>query len=105
MGISISIVAGQDESASSVNASGTVQHVITDEERTTFSLGDKQLKDAVKAHLTKYTGDKSGDRINANMWNGLLRDFIKKTAPKVPPSTGLTEAQVKQLIAETTLTP
>jgi len=57
MGISISIVAGQDESSSSVNATGTVQHVITDEERTTFHLGDKQLKDAVKAYFGKSPND------------------------------------------------
>ena len=43
MGISISIIAGQDQSASSVNASGSVQQVITDTEKTTFRLGDKQL--------------------------------------------------------------
>lgn len=57
MGISISIVAGQDKSASSVNASGSVQHVITDEERTTFKLGDKQLKDAVKKYFGKSPND------------------------------------------------
>ena len=57
MGISISIVAGQDESASSVNASGSVQHIITDEERTTFRLGDKQLKDAVNAYFGKSPND------------------------------------------------
>ena len=57
MGISISIVAGQDETASSVNATGTVQHVITDQERTTFGLGDKQLKDAVKAYFGKSPND------------------------------------------------
>ncbi len=57
MGISISIVAGQDKSTSSVNASGTVQHIITDEERTTFHLGDKQLKDAVNAYFGKKPND------------------------------------------------
>lgn len=57
MGIIISIVAGQDESASSVNASGSVQHIITDEERTTFRLGDKQLKDAVNAYFGKSPND------------------------------------------------
>ncbi|UCS92145.1 follicular epithelium yolk protein subunit [Echinicola marina] len=57
MGISISIIAGQDKSVCSVNASGTVQHVITDEERTTFRLGDKQLKDAVKAYFGKSPND------------------------------------------------
>ncbi|MBD8489089.1 follicular epithelium yolk protein subunit [Echinicola sp. CAU 1574] len=57
MGISISIIAGKDKSVSSVNASGTVQHVITDDERTTFRLGDKQLKDAVKAYFGKSPND------------------------------------------------
>ncbi|MFD2565698.1 hypothetical protein [Aquimarina rubra] len=57
MGISISIVAGQDKGASSVNASGSVQHVITSEERTTFKLGDKQLKDAVKKYFGKSPND------------------------------------------------
>lgn len=49
------------------------------------ALYDQALKDATKIHLTKYTGDKSGDRINANMWNGLLKDFIKKNAGSAPP--------------------
>lgn len=57
MGISISIIAGQDKSASSVNASGSIQHIITNEERTTFRLGDKQLKDAVKAYFGKAPND------------------------------------------------
>ena len=57
MGINSSIVAGQDESASSVNASGTVQHIITDEERTTFLLGDKQFKNAVNAYFGKSPND------------------------------------------------
>ena len=45
------------------------------------ALYDEALKAAVKDHLIKFTGDKSGDRINANMWNGLLKDFIIKVAP------------------------
>lgn len=57
MGIDISIVAGQDQSTSSVNASGTVQHIITDQERKTFRLGDKQLKDAVNAYFGKSPDD------------------------------------------------
>ncbi len=57
MGISISIVAGHDKSASSVNATGTVQHVIKDKEKTTFHLGDKQLKDAVKAYFGRKPND------------------------------------------------
>lgn len=68
------------------------------------SLYDQALVDAAKDHLIKYTGDKSGERINANMWNGLLRDFIVEVAPTAP-SSGLDEAEVKQLIADTTHNP
>lgn len=57
MGIDISIVAGQDQKASSVNASGSVQHVITDEERTTFRLGDEQLKVVVEKYFGKRPND------------------------------------------------
>ncbi len=46
------------------------------------ALYDQALKDAVITHLAKYSGDKSGDRINANHWNGLLRDFIIKVVPE-----------------------
>ena len=41
------------------------------------ALYDQAMVDAAKTHLIKYTGDKRGVVINANMWNGLLRDFIK----------------------------
>jgi len=57
MGINISITAGHDKSVSSVNASGTIQHIITSEERKTFKLGDKQLKDAIKAYFNKSPND------------------------------------------------
>ena len=45
---------------------------------------DAAMKSAVADKLGKYTGEpagKSGDKINANMWNGLLRDFIIKLSP------------------------
>lgn len=67
------------------------------------ALYDQALVDACKDHLIKYTGDKRGVVINANMWNGLLRDFIIEVAPQG--SSGLTEAEVKSLIADTTLVP
>ena len=44
------------------------------------ALYDQALIDACKDHLIKYTGDKRGVVINANMWNGLLRDFIGAVA-------------------------
>ncbi|MHA7059828.1 hypothetical protein ACWGOQ_0021550 [Aquimarina sp. M1] len=48
---------GQDKTTSSVNASVSAQHVLTDEEKTTFKLGDKQLKDAVKKYVGKSPND------------------------------------------------
>lgn len=57
MGIDITITAGQDEASSSVNASGSVQHIVTDDERTTFGIGDQQLKDAVAAYFGKAPND------------------------------------------------
>ncbi|MGB5771350.1 MAG: hypothetical protein WBM32_16005, partial [Crocosphaera sp.] len=57
MTIGISIIVGEDKSTSSVNVSGREQHIITDEERTTFKIGDKALKDAVNAHFGKSPND------------------------------------------------
>jgi hypothetical protein len=57
MGITIDIVAGNDKSSSHVNASGSVQHVISDQERGTFKLSDSQLKSAVKAYFGKSPND------------------------------------------------
>ena len=47
MRTSISIVAGEDENSSSVNASGSAQHIITDDDRSTFGVTDAGLKKAV----------------------------------------------------------
>ncbi|MGQ0604469.1 MAG: ETX/MTX2 family pore-forming toxin [Anaerolineales bacterium] len=73
MGISISIVAGQDKSASSVDASGSVQHVIEKKERTTFKLGDKQLKNAVKAYFGKSPSD--AYLCSPTPWNDLYKRY------------------------------
>ncbi len=69
------------------------------------ALYDQALVDACKDHLVQYTGDKRGVVINAKMWNGLFRDFIIEVAPVAPPSSGVTTAEVKSLIADTTLVP
>lgn len=53
MGIEISIKAGADEATSYVNASGSVEHIITDEERTTFGIQSGDLKDAVDEYFGK----------------------------------------------------
>ena len=73
MGISINIIAGPDKSSSSVTAAGSVQHVITDEERTTFKLGDKQLKDAVKAYFGKSPND--AYLHSPTPWNDLYKRY------------------------------
>ncbi|WDV46639.1 hypothetical protein PV797_02830 [Clostridiaceae bacterium M8S5] len=57
MGIDILITAGPDGSASKVSATGSVQHVITDDERNTFKLSDSQLKSAVNKYFGKTPDD------------------------------------------------
>ena len=56
-GFNVSIVAGEDEASSVVHVTGSVQHVITDEERTTFQLGDHQLKEDVGKYFGKEPND------------------------------------------------
>ena len=53
----INIVAGKDKDSSRVTVSGSVQHVITDEERVTFSLGDNELKQAVESNFGRRPND------------------------------------------------
>ncbi len=73
------------------------------------TLYDLALKAAAAKYIGKYTGEgagKRGDKINAKMWNGMLKDFTIRFAPsQPPPSSGVTEAQVKKMIAETKLVP
>ncbi|WDV46640.1 hypothetical protein PV797_02835 [Clostridiaceae bacterium M8S5] len=57
MGIDVLITAGEDAASSKVSASGSVQHVITDDERASFLIGDKQLKDAVGAYFGRSPDD------------------------------------------------
>lgn len=57
MGIEISVKAGTDAASSSVNASGSVQHIITDKERKTFNIEDKSLKNAVGKYFGKNPND------------------------------------------------
>jgi hypothetical protein len=57
MRISISVVAGEDENSSSVNAPVSVQHIVTDDERNTVGVTDAGLKKAVG----DYFGNKQND--------------------------------------------
>jgi hypothetical protein len=72
-GITVSIVAGADEAHSSVNATGSVQHIITDKERTTFGVQDSALKNAVG----KYFGKNPNDAFlhSPTPWNDLYKTY------------------------------
>lgn len=73
MGIEISVKAGSDAATSSVNASGSVQHIITDKERTTFGIQDGGLKDAVD----KYFGKRPNDAYlhSPTPWDDLYKTY------------------------------
>lgn len=57
MGIDVKIVAGPDQGSSSAEVSGSIQHIITPEERVTFGLSDTQLKNAVGKYFGKNPKD------------------------------------------------
>ena len=57
MGIQISIVAGPDATSSSVVASGSIQHIITDTEVNSFGIGDNALKSAINTYFGKAPND------------------------------------------------
>ncbi|BCT68244.1 hypothetical protein [Nitrosospira sp. NRS527] len=57
MGISISIKAGTNAATSSVNASGSVQHIITTTEKKTFGIQDAGLKNAVGKYFGRNPND------------------------------------------------
>jgi len=56
-GITVQIIAGTSASTSSVSASGSVQHIITDKEVQTFGIPDGKLKDAVAKYFGKSPND------------------------------------------------
>jgi len=72
-GIEISIVAGKDQASSRVNASGSVQHIITDKERSSFHIQDGDLKNAVG----KYFGKNPNDAYlhSPTPWNDLYKTY------------------------------
>src|SRR5271156_1054538 len=73
MGIEVSIKAGLTAATSSVSASGSVQHVITDTEVATFGLQDGNLKNAVG----KYFGQNPNDAFlhSPTPWGDLYRTY------------------------------
>ena len=73
MGIEINIKAGPGVATSSVNASGSIQHIITDIERPTFGIQDASLKNAVG----KYFGQNPNDAYlhSPTPWNHLYTTY------------------------------
>lgn len=57
MPISVSINAGHDASSSSVSATGSIQHIINDTERTAFNIEDASLKNAVATYFGQAPDD------------------------------------------------
>jgi hypothetical protein len=73
MGVEISIKAGLDTATSSVSASGSLQHIITDLEVKSFGITDSQLKDAVN----KYFGARPDDAYlhSDTPWGDLYKTY------------------------------
>ena len=73
IGFTVDIVGGKDKQSSSVNITGSVQHVITDDERVSFNLGDHQLKEAVG----KYFGQQPKDAYlhSPTPWDDLYKRY------------------------------
>jgi hypothetical protein len=72
-GISISIKAGTTAADSWVNASGSQQHIISDEERNSYGIGDAALTTAV----AKYFGKAPNDAYlhSPTPWNDLYKTY------------------------------
>ena len=73
MGITVSIIAGPDKAHSSVQASGSVQHIITDTECQTFGVTDGPLKNAVGAYFGKNPND--AFLHSPTPWNDLYKTY------------------------------
>lgn len=72
-GLTVTLVAGKDKDSSSVKVEGSIQHVITDEERETFNVKDSKLKEAVE----KYFGKKPNDAYlhSSTPWGDLYKTY------------------------------
>jgi len=57
MAINVKIIAGPDQQSSNVSASGSIKHIITNQERDAFHLSDSQLKKAIGAYFGHAPGN------------------------------------------------
>jgi len=103
-GITIQIVAGLTKDASTVNASGRVQHIITEKESKTFGIGDSALKAAIAKYFGKAPNDAylhsptpGNDLYKAYNWPQIQTVLVVKSAT----ITGITSEPV--VIAKTNL--
>lgn len=73
MPIIVKIEAGATQAESRVSATGSVEHIITDKERTTFGIQDAALKTAVE----KYFGKKPNDAYvrSPTPWGDLYKTY------------------------------
>lgn len=94
-GINVKIVAGKDKASSSVTASGTILHVITDQERTNFGIGDSPLKNAVNAYFGKKPNDVYVK--SPTPWDDLYKTY---SWPQVTTNLTVVDAKVMEITSE-----
>ena len=94
-GITLSIVAGADAAHSSVNATGSIQHVTTDKETSTFGIQDGALKNSVG----KYFGRNPNDALlhSPTPWNDLYKAY---GWPQVQTLLVLQSAQIQGITSQ-----
>lgn len=98
MAIHISLVAGRDQASSSVSASGSIQHVITDEERTSFHVNSTELLNAIQT----YFGKKPTDAYlkSPTKWNDLYKTY---SWPEVQMVLTVQSAEILSITSEPTI--
>lgn len=100
-GIKVSIVGGTDKGTSAVTASGCIEHVITDEDRITFGVEDKQLKDAIR----QYFGKEPIDAFvrSPTPWNDLFKTYGwgEVRVVLIPESTDILDFAMEPTILKT----
>mmetsp|Transcript_12753 Transcript_12753/g.35346 ORF Transcript_12753/g.35346 Transcript_12753/m.35346 type:complete len:339 (+) Transcript_12753:61-1077(+) len=94
-GVNININAGPTEAESSVQATGSVQEVITDSQRTSFKLNDSQLKSAVNAYFGKAPND--AYLHSPTPWGDLYKTYHW---PQVNTVTKPTSAQILGIVSK-----
>ena len=92
MGITVTITAARNQSRCNVNASGSVQYVITDADRNTFGIPDNALKQAI----AKYWGKSPTDAYvrSPTPWGDLYTVYAQYGWNQVQTVLSVTDAKV-----------